>query len=209
MGSSWRFVKLEPIWRDDSSWDNLILSMPLNSWYSLFATKLLAPLLEGPVTWAALKVDFQGLEGECIVEIWKEIGNPNRLLFFSISSSSLPYSISSSSLAALLHQPSSFGLLTALILHQLIHFATGRFSDSSSSALQAVESSQSTHFDSLNLNLEDLDMDDGVEDNIDEGNVNDRVQENPLFEVSEAPHDAAAEDNICGNYGGDWSAWHY
>ncbi|OWM68512.1 hypothetical protein CDL15_Pgr023477 [Punica granatum] len=52
-------------------------------------------------------------------------------------------------------------------------------------------------------------MDDGVEDNIDEGNVNDRVQENPLFEVSEAPHDAAAEDNICGNYGGDWSAWHY
>ncbi|OWM68513.1 hypothetical protein CDL15_Pgr023478 [Punica granatum] len=64
MGSSWRFVKLEPIWRDDSSWDNLILSMPLNSWYSLFATKLLAPLLEGPVTWAALKVDFQGLEGE-------------------------------------------------------------------------------------------------------------------------------------------------
>ncbi|XP_031396733.1 uncharacterized protein LOC116207778 [Punica granatum] len=61
--------------------------------------------------------------------------------------------------------------------------------------------------DSLDLNLEDLDMDDGAEDNIDGGNVNDQVQDNPLFEVSEAPHDVAAEDNICGNYGGDWSAW--
>ncbi|XP_031394655.1 uncharacterized protein LOC116206052 [Punica granatum] len=60
--------------------------------------------------------------------------------------------------------------------------------------------------DSLDLNLEDLDMDDGAEDNIDGGNVSDRVQENPLFEAPEAPHDAAPEDNICGNYGGDWSA---
>ncbi|XP_031374095.1 uncharacterized protein LOC116188755 [Punica granatum] len=61
--------------------------------------------------------------------------------------------------------------------------------------------------DSLDLNLEDLDMDDGAEDNIDGGNVNDQVQDNPLFEAPEAPHDVATEDNICGNYGGDWSAW--
>ncbi|XP_031395654.1 uncharacterized protein LOC116206953 [Punica granatum] len=61
--------------------------------------------------------------------------------------------------------------------------------------------------DSLDLNLEDLDMDDGAEDNIDGGNVNDRVQDNPLFEAPEAPHDVAAKDNICGNYGEDWSAW--
>ncbi|PKI79515.1 hypothetical protein CRG98_000084 [Punica granatum] len=61
--------------------------------------------------------------------------------------------------------------------------------------------------DSLDLNLEDLDMDDRAEDNIDGGNVNDRVQDNPLFEAPETPHDIAAEDNICGNYGGDWSAW--
>ncbi|OWM79153.1 hypothetical protein CDL15_Pgr003324 [Punica granatum] len=64
MGSSWRFVKLEPIWRDDASWDNLISSTPLNSWYNLFATKLLTPLLEGSAIWVALKVDFRESEEE-------------------------------------------------------------------------------------------------------------------------------------------------
>ncbi|OWM81733.1 hypothetical protein CDL15_Pgr007771 [Punica granatum] len=75
-GCSWKFVKLEPIWMDDASWNNLISSTLLNSWYNLFVRKLLAPLLKGPTIWAVLKVDFRGLEGEVTeqalkLHLWK------------------------------------------------------------------------------------------------------------------------------------------